>query len=326
MTWTQEPGFDHGQTEFDHSQACFNFVQQQIAKANQEINTGGGLDLLIVDACSPDQYQQGRRILVTNNWLAPGQLNPDRYEQFPATWYGLYAGATNTQPHEPIKKFNCFINRMDPIRQSWFYQLIRRNLFDQGLVSFNMDISQHIINGQCNPGDSPLAVFEHQFQQHLQIFQHEHDVSKTVVPYRNFDCDLQTAIMQTEFSIVLETYFDRNEVITVSEKIFRCLKLPRPWVMFAMKNAVAYLRDLGFDVLDDLVDHGYDSIEFAIERQIAILDQCQTMCRRDLTANDIKRCEQAAEHNQSLLNKLFKTFHADVNISISNAVKKCSKL
>lgn len=316
MSWTQESGFDH-------SQACFNFVQQQIAKANQEINTGGGLDLLIVDACSPDQYQQGRRILVTNNWIATDQLDNNRYEQFPASWYGLYAGATNTQPHEPIKKFNCFINRMDPIRQSWFYQLIRRNLFDQGLVSFNMDISRHIINGHCDPDKGPMAVFEQQFQQYLQIFQQEHDVSKTMVPYRNFDCDLQTAIMQTEFSIVLETYFDCNEVITFSEKIFRCLKLPRPWVMFAMKNAVAYLRDLGFDVLDDVVDHGYDSIEFAIERQVAILDQCQTMCQRNLTANDIKRCEQAAEHNQSLLNKLFKTFHTDVNIACQNAMKKC---
>jgi hypothetical protein len=316
MFWTLESGFDH-------SQACFNYTQQQIAKANQKINTGGGLDLLIVDACSPNQYQQGQRVLVTNNWISPEQLDITRYEQFSASWYGLYAGAPNIQPHKPIKKFNCFINRMDPIRQSWFYQLIRRNLFDQGLVSFNMDISRHIINGQCNPGDNPLTVFEQQFQQHLQIFQPEHNVSKTMVPYRNFDCDLQTAIMQTKFSIVLETYFDRNEVITFSEKIFRCLKLPRPWVMFAMKNAVAYLRDLGFDVLDNIVDHAYDSIEFEIDRQGAVLDQCQIMCLRELTDSDIHRCEQAAIHNQSLLNKLFKTFHKDINIACQNGIKKC---
>ena len=316
MLWTQEPGFDH-------SQACVNFVYQQIAKASHEINTGGSLDLRIVDACSPDQYQQGRRVLVTNNWIATDQLDHNRYEQFPASWYGLYAGPTNTQPQKPTKKFNCFINRMDPIRQSWFYQLIRRNLVDQGLVSFNMDISRHLLDGRRQVTDTPHAVFEQQFHRHFQIFHSEHEKAKSMVPYRNFDCDLQTAIMQTEFSIVLETYFDRNEVITFSEKIFRCLKLPRPWVMFAMKNAVAYLRDLGFDVLDDLVDHGYDSIEFAIERQVAILDQCQIMCQRELTANDIKRCEQAAQHNQSLLNKLFKSFHTDVNIACQNAIKKC---
>ena len=319
MSWTQESGFDH-------SQACCNFVYHQIARANHEIHTGGGLDLLIVDACSPDQYQQGRRVLVTNNWIAPAQLDSTRYEQFPASWYGLYAGATNTQPQKPTKKFNCFINRMDPIRQSWFYQLIRRNLFDQGLVSFNMDISRHIVQGQCAPTDTPQQVFEQQFHGHLQIFHSEHEKVKTMVPYRNFDCDLQTAIMQTEFSIVLETYFDRNEVITFSEKIFRCLKLPRPWVIFAKQNAVSYLRDLGFDVLDDVVDHGYDSIEFAIERQVAILDQCEIMCQRELTASDVKRCEQAAQHNQQLLDKMSATWHTDVNNTVLLALEKCKRL
>lgn len=320
MLWPQEPGFQH-------SLLCVNYTQRQIDQTNQKTSTHvGGLDLLIVDACSPARYQQGNRVLVTNNWIAPEQLDSKRYEQFPASWYGLYSGSIQVDPHKPIKKFNCFINRMDPIRQSWFYQLIRRNILDQGLISFNMDISRHIMCGNCNPEDSPMAVFEQQFHRHLQIFHSEHEKVKTMVPYRNFDCDLQTAIMQTEFSIVLETYFDRNEIITFSEKIFRCLKLPRPWVIFAMQNAVSYLRELGFDVLDDLIDHAYDSIEFAIDRQIAILDQCQIMCQRELTAGDIKRCEQAAQHNQNLLKKMFETFHHDVNISISNAVKKYSEL
>jgi hypothetical protein len=320
MLWTQEPGFQH-------SLPCFDYTQQQIDLANQKISTHvGGLDLCIAHSCFPARYQQGQRILVTNNWIAPEQLDSNRYEQFPASWYGLYSGSIQVDPQKPTKKFNCLINRMDPIRQSWFYQLIRRNLLDQGLVSFNMDIRSHTVDNQFDPGDDPLTVFEQQFQRYLQIFQPEHELSKTMVPYRNFDCDPQTAIMQTEFSIVLETSFDRNEVITFSEKIFRCLKLPRPWVMFAMKNAVAYLKNLGFDVLDDLVDHAYDSIEFAIDRQVAILDQCQIMCQRELTTNDIKRCEQAAQHNQNLLEKMFETFHHDVNSSISNAVKKCSKL
>lgn len=320
MTWTQESGFLH-------SQACFNYTQQQIAKANSELaQSGGSLDLLIVDACFPDQYQQGRRVLVTNNWLAPGQLDTDKYEQFPDTWYGLYAGEVSVESMVPTKKFNCFINRMDPIRQSWFYQLMRRDIFDQGLISFNMDISRHIINGQCLPTDSPHTVFEQQFNRHLQIFHSEHERAKDMVPYRNFDCDLQTAIMQTEFSIVLETYFDRNQVITLSEKIFRCLKLPRPWVMFAMKNAVSYLRELGFDVLDDLVNHIYDGVDFAIDRQTAVLNQIEIMCRHTLTESEIRRCQRAADHNQRLLLDLYDRFHDDVNTACENAKAKCLKL
>ena len=313
MDWTQQPGFQH-------ALSCWNFTKQQIQQCNLELSSlGKELDWVGGDACSPEKYRQGHRVLVTNNWIDPDQLDSSRYEQFLPSWYGMYAGPVEVEFTVPTTKFNCFINRMDPIRQSWLYQLIRRGIFDKGLVSFNMDISRHLTT------DTPHDVFKQQFQTQLKIFQTEHDFIYSSVPYRNFDADasLDQVIMQTEFSIVLETYFDRNEVITFSEKIFRCLKLPRPWLMFAMKKAVAYLRDLGFDVLDDVVDHGYDSVEFAIERQAAILDQCQIMCKRKLTDNDIKRCEQAAIHNQSLLDKLFKTFYTDVNISCQNAIKKC---
>ena len=320
MSWTLEPGFEN-------SQACFNFTHRQIDRANRELaQHRGQLDLLIVDACFPDQYQQGRRILVTNNWLAPGQLDANRYQRFSDNWYGLYAGSVNAQSQQPEKKFNCFINRMDPIRQSWLYQLIRRGVFDQGLISFNMDISRHKLNGQCAPTDTAAKIFQQQFETQLQIFSQEHEFAKNLVPYRNFDCDLTTAIMRTEFSIVLETYFDRNQIITFSEKIFRCLKLPRPWVMFAMKNAVAYLRDLGFDVLDDLVNHGYDRVDFAIDRQKAILDQIEIMCRHNLTESEIQRCREAADHNQSLLSKMYQHFHEDVNNACLKAVAKCVNL
>ena len=320
MQWIQEPGFKH-------SRACLNFVNQQIAKANSElVQNQGNLELVIVDACSPDQYQQGHRILVTNNYIAHDQLDPARYEQFPNSWYGMYHGTVQVDPVVTIKKFNCFINRMDPIRQSWLYQLIRRDVFDQGLISFNMDISRHLLDGKCTVNDTPHTVFEQQFQQYLQIFQQEHDMIRGLVPYRNFDNDLNSAIMQTEFSVVLETYFDRNQIITLSEKIFRCLKLPRPWIMFAMKNAVAYLRTLGFDVLDDLVNHEYDTVDFDISRQIAILDQIEIMCKHTLTAAQIQRCEQAASYNQLLLSKMFERFHDDVNNSCKNALEKCRRL
>lgn len=315
--WAKETGFAN-------SLECLSFTHSQYKKANQKLaEYPVDIDLVIVDACTPERYQQGSRLLITNNWVEPKTLDCDRYEQFANSWYGCYAGAVKIESVVPERKFNCFINRMDPIRQSWLYQLIRRGIFDKGLVSFNMEIRRHVLMGHCDPTATAEQVFQQQFQQHLQIFSTEHEFAKTIVPYRNFDYDLTTAIMRTEFSLVLETYFDQNNIITFSEKIFRCLKLPRPWVMFAMKNAVAYLKDMGFDVLDDLVDHSYDKIDFAIERQVAILDQCQIMCKRELTDNDIKRCEQAAIHNQSLLDKLFKTFHTDVNISCQNIIKKC---
>jgi hypothetical protein len=270
----------------------FNFVRNLVKKANIELSPlEVQLHLNIVDACNPARFRQGSCVLLTNNWIAPGQLDSNRYQQFPNNWYGVYSGSAVWETTIPTKKFNCFINRMDPIRQSWLYQLIRRGVFDQGLISFNMDISRHIIGTQCGPTDTPYQVFEQQFQQHLQIFHNEHNFIKSQVPFRNFDVSLDQAIMQTEFSIVLE-----------------------------------YLRDMGFDVLDDVVDHSYDRVEHDIERQVKLLDQIQYMCERTLTPAEIKKCEQAAEHNHQLLNKMFSTWYTDMATSCSLAVEKCKNL
>jgi hypothetical protein len=298
MSWTQEPGFEH-------SQACFNFTHRQIDRANRELaRHQGQLDLLIVDACFPDQYQQGRQVLITNNWLASGQLDESRYQQFSHNWYGLYAGSVKIESVMPEKKFNCFINRMDPIRQSWLYQLIRRGVFDQGLISFNMDISRHKINGQCAPTDTAGKIFQQQFENQLQIFAKEHEIAKAIVPYRNFDCDLATAIMRTEFSVVLETYFDRNQIITFSEKIFRCLQLPRPWLLYCSPGSIELLHTHGFDVLADYVDIGYDKIASHGMRLHTILDQLETFVDRQYSHAEYARFEQAAQHNQALLKTL----------------------
>lgn len=322
MSFPQESGFSN-------FAPAFKYLHLQVTSINLQFQNRK-IKLVAVDACQPNDYQnQHTDILVTNNWVSPAVLESQYYEQFPDSFYGgLYSGQVSVESVATTKKFNCFINRMDPIRQSWLYQLIRRNLFELGYVSFNMDISRHNTLRHSDNSATPMQVFEQQFRQHLDIFGPEHDFIKSQVPYRSFDVNTlpDQIIMQSNFSIVLETYFDCNEIITYSEKIFRCLKLPRPWVMFAMQHAVQGLRDMGFDVLDDLVDHSYDTIDFAINRQVAILDQIEVMCENQLTTSMIARCEQAAEHNQKLLSKLSNTFNKDVDDTFKRAVAKCLQL
>lgn len=221
--------------------------------------------------------------------------------QMSPQWYSLYFEHFdwNYQDTAPVKDFNCFINRMDVNRQSWLYLLIRRNLFDRGFVSFNMDVSRL---DNYDPTVSASTVFDQQFQSHMTNFEDEHRIARSIVPYRNFDTqDLVAVLMQSRFSIVLETYFAVPDEITFTEKTFRTLVCPRPWLLYAAPGAVKTLRNWGFDVLDDLVDHtAYDNVNDCIQRQTAILDLAETMCKFDVTANQT-RLQQAAAHNLSLL-------------------------
>lgn len=261
-------------------------------------------------------------ILLTSNTMMHPVIPENRIVSFPDSWYGIYSGDLAHINRTPSKAYNCFINRMDPTRQSWAYQLIRRQLFDKGFISFNMDISNHIKKKQVPPGTEPLAVFEQQFKDYCAIFQDEHEILKKIVPYRNFadNALLSNIILDSKFSIVLETYHHDNNFITFSEKIFRCLKLPRPWVVHAERYAVAQLRRMGFDVLDDIVNHSYDTIEFTIDRQAAILNQCEKLCEIDLDQH-MDRLEQAVSHNNNILNQFAARWHLDIIDSIDKAHK-----
>lgn len=317
MLWLNEPGFEN-------FKSFYNYLRLQVKQTIKDLPPNcKSLDLVVADAYRPSLHNN--KIVITNNWVTSDVFDPNLFEQLPNSWYGGYAGHPRVAECVPNFKFNCFMHRLDTIRQSWLYQFERRRIFDLGLISFNMDISRHIDLGRYSSDCTAQQIFEGQFQQFLQIFQQEHAVLKSKVPYKNFSSDLHLSqiIMQTEFSIVLETYFDNNDIITFSEKIFRCLKLPRPWVMFAMKNAVSYLRDMGFDVLDDLVDHSYDYVDFDINRQVAIMDQIEIMCKQTLSKSQIQRCQQAAEHNQQLLFEIGNRFQNDVNQVCQRAMIKC---
>jgi len=86
-----------------------------------------------------------------------------------------------------------------------------------------------------------------------------------------------------------------------SEKIFRALQLPRPWLLYCSPGAVLCLKQYGFDVLADYVDHGYDEISEHIIRHQLIMNQLETFVDKKYTEQDYVRFDQAAERNQQLL-------------------------
>ena len=287
--------------------------QQCIDKIHQ---LGSDVDDYLIDAFDPNSKA---KIIITNSILSDRLKENFTIVHTDNSFYGMYYVPYSTEFGSPSWDYNCLINRMDPIRQSWFYQLIRRNLLDQGLVSFNMDVSRHGV-------DDSMQMFNDQYQQHLQIFHNEHKLASTIVPYKNFvdTGDMANIVIDSKFSVVLETYFDNNEIVTYSEKIFRCLQLPRPWLLFGPQHSVKHLADMGFDTLADLVDHScYDSIESAIERQTVILDLIEQLSHWDIHQYQ-KRLTKAAQHNQAVMQDFSNRFWSDFDQRLEQAKEKLS--
>jgi hypothetical protein len=193
----------------------------------------------------------------------------------------------------PSKKYNCFINRACGFRQSWFYQLIRHQMLDQGHVSY-----------WCHDRFTnlhPLEYFEKLFQENNVIFKSEHDFIKNQIPFKNFQMTIEDAIIDSEKSLVIETFFSDPRYITFSEKTWRVIQLPRPWILFATVRSIDYLRSWGFDVFDDVIDHSYDLEIDSIKRQIMCLEQLKKTLSYD--KQTLIEFESRAKHNRDLLKK-----------------------
>lgn len=242
-----------------------------------------------MDACPSTE----KKFYVTDNVLTQNHIS-----LIPEFW-GSFSYNPTYINRAPDKLFNCFIRRVCIFRQSWFYQLVRRNLLDVGNVSYLLDYREKV------PGiENKQQLNEYIFQQGNHIFEIEHVAMKNSVPYRNFDTDLDQAIVDSKIGVVIETYFHDNTVIAFSEKVFRNLQLPRPFMLFSSPGAIGILRKYGFKLYDELVDHNYDQDNNPITRQIKILNQIEKFKTVEYSESDLKTFEHRALHNQQLLKDL----------------------
>jgi len=190
--------------------------------------------------------------------------------------------------------YNCFMNRPRGDRSIVFYELIKRDILNKGIISYNCLIED----------------YEHEYvKTDLYRYQLQHTVGQTLVPYNTVEQHgtLEQCIIDSNISLVLETYTSDSHIV-FSEKIFRVLQLPRPWLLYCSPGSVKLLKDHGFDVLDDYVDTAYDNIVEHGHRLLTILDQLETFIDRKYTEQDYIRFDRAVNHNQQLLKQFNNTW------------------
>jgi hypothetical protein len=228
---------------------------------------------------------------------------PENIIQVGPEFWGIFYFNNNTDFNiTPTYDFNCLMNRISGERLMILYKIYERDLLDDNIVSFNCFL----------PGmeRKNLTLRRMDFNDmHIdQDWPHWNDLQEELRPRMPLllptDMDPDSAMLHSKVTFVVETYSHDN-VISYSEKIFRALQTPRPWVLFASPNAVSVLRDYGFDVLDDIVDHcAYDSTV----RQERRVDKILNLIPK-IEFNFI-RCASAAAHNRHLLQVLFSQWPA----------------
>jgi hypothetical protein len=205
--------------------------------------------------------------------------------------YGSYQD-TLTVNTNPKKLYNCFIQRVDSVRQSWFYFLHLKGLLDKGYVSFLlMQLSDYsLLTG------TELFNYIHENYQlgQLDHFQQAYLELQSHVPYKNFPelLDLTPYIQNSKYSLVLETYANSTatDCWLIGEKAIRAMCFPSIPLLFMQTRAVEKLQSIGFQI-----DH-HDSIDVAhwTQRQQQLLE---------ILEQDSIDFDASTEYNRSMHNR-----------------------
>ena len=220
----------------------------------------------------------------------------------PKSFYGTYYVDNLNQDCKIVRDYNCFMHRSDIARQNWFYIFYERDWLDLGHVSFNINLR----SGLWYPAETPKEVFDNYHKSLLNSYDYLYSSVEKIVPYKNFvDTHNQfERVLETKFSIVVEPFYHRPDSVCFSEKTLRVLQLPRPWVLFGATGSVDRLRNMGFDVFDDFVDHSYDAFDTEqsyVQRQDAMIPEIEKLLQLQATSAIVDIWKQKAQHNRNIL-------------------------
>jgi len=270
-----------------------------------------------VPTCTADMpYFFGRdTTVITDNQI----LCPTLYRvlNLPNSFFGIYAHEPDV-PDGTDRQFSFLVNRLDHKRFCILLELSRRMDLAAGYVNFNCQKDRIF-----NPVDLDFARLRQNFVDswhdldatQQRVYGSVFDRLKDQMPMKNHDLDHDQALMRSACNIVIESY-SSDTGIAFSEKIFRALVLPRPWMLYGGRYSVARLESLGFDCLRDIMRHEYDALKES-ENKIHEFVRVSIQRIQELTHLDPawlrQRCEQAALHNQQLLWQLRHSWHSDLD-------------
>jgi hypothetical protein len=253
---------------------------------------------------SLDKWQERNKILqqtgsvlfvFTDNFIEFEDLTYIKFYSDPKLHFLFCSFNNNCQVNvNPSKLYNCFIQRVDSVRQSWFYFLYLRNLLDKGYVSF---LLKQLVSYSTLTGVELFDYIHSTYELgNVPKFNEAYTKLRSMVPYRNFaeNANLPFYIEDSKYSLVLETYSTNpsTDRWLIGEKAIRALCFSGIPLLFMQTRAVEKLKSIGFEID---YHNDIDGITWVNKQQI-LLD----IIKEDSLDFDHKYNYNRAMHNRSI--------------------------
>ena len=145
------------------------------------------------------------------------------FPEYHAVYWPLYKSMTPTyRLNDVTHKYLCLNKRGDPWRQLLYKKFWKQDLLKHSHFSY-----------LC-----------------------EDDNFGTLFREPTWTTDLNLSL-STFCTVVIETDIT-NKMVNISEKTIRTLALGQPMLLLGVSGTHQYLKDLGFDLLDDILDNSFD--------------------------------------------------------------------
>jgi len=201
------------------------------------------------------------------------------FPEYHAYYYPLYQDYRITST-KLTKKFICLNKRGHSFRQALYQAFYNCHLLDASYFSYlcetghcgqlfdetvHAKIEQELLDWHSRwpelarwttPDKKFITVNDHDILDQYQDWSNQDGWANTT----NLDPSWihDSAMYATSFcSVVAESIPDQQR-INLSEKTIRAFCMGHPIIMIGVAGTVEYLRNLGFDMFDDIIDHSYD--------------------------------------------------------------------
>lgn len=288
-SWCRDHGIDffgtYDEIQASRSEKCVKLTVTELVIHQR--------DLILLDA---EMQSKGQHLFyLTDNLLDAAKLCQFKNITFISinALIGMMSLALIRPNTAPSRLYNCFIQRVDSVRQSWFYFLHDHDLLTKGYVSFLL--FQYGFYSDKTGRDLYDWIHHHYQLSVLPHFDRAYHELRASVPYRNFPetKDLHGCANNSKYSLVLETYAveDGRIGFCFTEKTYRSLQTPTINLIFAQQNSLAHLSQLGFEINEAMLD--IDCCLW-VHRQQRILD---------ILINDHFDFDAELLYNQAVINR-----------------------
>jgi len=237
----------------------------------------------------------------------------------------------------PIKHFTC-LNNVPRTHRLWsYFYFLKHDMLEKGLVSKQ---TKKTLNLKNTPG-SAISYYDGGTTNFKDFFTdefckaHQEDVlylDKDYI-YRSLGTLEKNLTMWTNrniytlnsvLSFVNEVFQTPRHRIFITEKTWIPILNKRPFILNTTPHNLLYLKKLGFETFDSILDESYDTILNPTDRMKTACESLKTFIDRPLQEciKDLKKIETILEHNYETIVSLSEKNKINLNKQVRDYIDK----